>query len=196
MSRPKAFDEQEALDAAMRVFWRQGYEGTSLSDLTAAMGINRPSLYATFGNKEALFRRAVERYLAGPGAAIMAALEQPTAREAVAELLRIHVEAPGEQGRPLGCLMINAGLGCSMEAEPLRDELAKTRQASVVALRKRLERAQREGDLPAGAKPGALAFFVWTVLHGISVQAVSGATRAQLREAAALAMRAWPAADA
>lgn len=192
MSRAKAFDEHDALDAAMHVFWRQGYDGTSLTDLTLAMGINKPSLYATFGNKEALFRRAVARYLEGPAAGVGRALELPTAREVVAQLLDFYADAPGSPGREAGCLMVNGALGCSAEAEPLGEELAKGRQAAVVALRRRLERAQREGDLPASAKPAALAMFVWTVLQGMAVQAKSGATRAQLREVAALAMRAWP----
>ena len=192
MSRPRNFDEDEALEAAMRLFWTHGYEGTSLSDLTEAMGMNRPSLYATFGNKEALFRRSVERYLTGPGAAIGAALELPSAREVVVELLRIYAEAPSEPGRPLGCLLVNGALRCGHEAAPVRDELARDRLAAVVGLRKRLERAQREGDLPKDESPADLAFYVWTVLQGMAVQATTGATPAQLRASAELAMRVWP----
>ena len=192
MSRPRNFDEDRALDAAMRVFWTQGYEGTSLSDLTDAMGINRPSLYATFGNKESLFRKSVERYLTGPGAAIGAALDLPTAREAVVELLRIYAEAPMEPGRPLGCLLVNGALRCGGESASVRDDLAQDRRAAVVALRKRLDRAQREGDLAEDDRPADLAFFVWTILQGMAVQAASGATVAQLRSSAELAMRAWP----
>lgn len=193
MSRPKQFDETTALDAAMHVFWRQGYEGTSLADLTAAMGINRPSLYATFGNKEALFRRAVERYLDGPSAEVIGALELPTARETVVAMLAFFANAPAIPDRPRGCLMVNAALGCSDEAAGLRDELATGRQAAVIALRERIERAQRDGDVAADVDADALAFYVWTVIQGMSVQAKSGATPAQLRATADLAMRAWPA---
>jgi len=192
MSRPRSFDEDDALDAAMLLFWRQGYEGTSLSDLTAAMGINRPSLYAAFGNKEALFRRVTERYLAGPGKGIAAALELPTAREVVTALFRVYADAAAEKARPRGCLMVNGALGCSAEAEPIRADLAKCRRGAVLALRRRLERALREGDLPPHADPAALSFYVWTMLQGMSVQATSGASSEELHAAAALAMKAWP----
>ena len=181
------------------IFWRHGYEGTSLSDLTAAMSISRPSLYATFGNKEALFHRALGRYLEGPGARVTAALALPTARESVEALLNMYAEAPTTPGRPLGCLLVNGALGCSAEAEPIRVELSQVRIAGTAALRKRLERAKREGELPDTASTGDLArsvwtvWTVWTVLHGMAVDALDGATRPQLREVAKLAMLAWPA---
>jgi AcrR family transcriptional regulator len=192
MARPRQFDEDRALDQAMTLFWRHGYEGTSLSDLTEAMGINRPSLYAVFGNKEALFRRAVGRYLEGPGARVTAALELPTAREAVEAILHIYADAPAVPGRPLGCLLVNGALGCSAEAEPIRAELSQVRIAGTAALCKRLERAQREGELPESASPGDLARYVCTTLQGMTVMAIDGATRSQLREVAKLAMLAWP----
>jgi AcrR family transcriptional regulator len=192
MARPRQFDEDEALDQAMKLFWRHGYEGTSLSDLTEAMGINRPSLYATFGNKEALFHRALERYIEGPGASVTAALALPTAREAVEALLRMYADAPSVPGRPLGCLVVSGALGCSAEAEPIRKELSQVRAASIASLRKRLERAQREGELPESTRPGDLARYLWTVLHGMAIDAIDGATQAQLREVAKLAMLAWP----
>jgi AcrR family transcriptional regulator len=192
MSRPRSFDEQHALEQAMRLFWRNGYEGTSLAELTKAMGINRPSLYATFGNKEALFRRAMDLYATGPGAAVVAALAAPTAREVVAELFRVYADAPSDAQRPRGCLMVNGALRCSPEAEPVRLELAGRRNASVAALKKRLERAQREGDLAADESPAELARYVWSVLQGMAVQAADGASAAHLRKVAARAMRGWP----
>jgi len=192
MARPRQFDEDKALDQAMTLFWRHGYEGTSLSELTEAMGINRPSLYATFGNKEALFRRAIGRYLEGPGARVGAAFELPTARETVEALLHLHADAPATPGRPLGCLLVTGALGCSAEAEPIRAELSQVRIAGTAALRKRLERAQREGELPESASCGDLARYVWTVFQGMGVMAVDGATRAQLREVAKQAMVGWP----
>jgi AcrR family transcriptional regulator len=193
MARPRQFDEDQALDQAMMLFWRHGYEGTSLSDLTEAMGINKPSLYATFGNKEALFRRAVGRYLEGPGARVGAALELPTARETVEALLLLHADAPTTPGRPLGCLLVNSALGCSAEAEPIHAEMSQVRISGTAALRKRLERAQREGELPESASCGDLARYVWTVFQGMGVMAVDGVTRPQLREVAKQAMLAWPA---
>ena len=192
MARPRQFDEEQALDQAMTLFWRHGYEGTSLSDLTHAMGISRPSLYATFGNKAALFRRSVGRYLEGPGARASAALALPTARETVEALLHMYADAPATPDRPLGCLLVNGALGCSSEAEPVRVELSQVRTASVAALRKRLEIAQREGELPESASPGTLARYVWTVLNGMAIDALDGATRPQLREVAKQAMLAWP----
>jgi AcrR family transcriptional regulator len=193
MARPRQFDEDTALDQAMTLFWRHGYEGTSLSDLTAAMSISRPTLYATFGNKEALFHRALGRYLQGPGARVTAALALPTARESVEALLHMYADAPTTPGRPLGCLLVSGALGCSAEAEPIRVELSQVRIAGTAALRKRLERAKREGELPESASTGDLARYVWTVLHGMAVDALDGATRPQLREVAKLAMLAWPA---
>ena len=194
MARPRAFDEEEALDRAMELFWRHGYEGTSLSDLTAAMGINRPSLYAAFGNKEALFQRVLERYIAGPGAGFTTALALPTAREATEAMLRFYAETPAMAGRPAGCLMINGALGCSAEAEPVRVALSQHRLAMMTMMRRRFERARREGELPADTSPADLARYFWTVLEGMAVQATDGATSAQLREVARLAMLAWPAA--
>ena len=193
MARPRAFDEEEALDRAMELFWRHGYEGTSLSDLTAAMGINRPSLYAAFGNKEALFQRVIERYIAGPAAGLSVALALPTAREAIETMLRYYAEAPGVAGRPAGCLLVNAALRCSAESVPVRASLSRHRVASMTALRRRFERARREGEVPAEASPADLARYFWTVLEGMAVQATDGATTAQLREVARLAMLAWPA---
>jgi AcrR family transcriptional regulator len=192
MARPKNFDENEALDAAMKLFWTHGYEGTSLTQLTGAMGINRPSLYATYGNKEELFRRAMDRYAAGPGAAVAAALEAPTAREVVERMMRVYAEAPSQQGRPRGCLLINGALRCSDESETVREDVAKRRAATHLALKKRLERAQREGDLTKDVSANELARFVWAVLSGMAVQASDGATTAQLRQVAAMAMKAWP----
>ncbi len=192
MPRPREFDEDAALEAAMRLFWRHGYEGTSLADLTEAMGINRPSLYATFGNKEELFRRAVARYAAGPGAAVVAAMDLPTARATVEELLRVYAEAASQPARPLGCLLVNGAMSASPEADAIRGDLSRIRTASVEALRKRFERAQREGELEESVHPAHLARYYWSVLHGMAVAATDGATSAQLREVAALALTAFP----
>jgi len=192
MSRPREFDEQQALDAAMTLFWRHGYEGTSLSALTDAMGISRPSLYAAFGNKESLFQRVVARYLEGPGAGIAAALRLPTAKQAVEAILRLYADSAGMPDRPRGCLLVNSAMSCSPEAGTVRADLSGHRVASVELLRKRFERAQREGDLAKTANPGHLARYFWAVLNGMAIAASDGATRPQLRELAALAMHAWP----
>jgi len=191
--RPREFDADEALCKALRVFREKGYEGASLLDLTRAMGINRPSLYAAFGNKEALFRKAVDRYVDERGAFLRQALDEPTARGAVERILRGTADALTEPRTPRGCLLVQGALSCTDEAQPIRKELASRRDATELALRRRLERAAAEGDLPKGAAPTDLARYVATVLQGMSVQASGGATRPELRRLADLAMRAWPA---
>ncbi|MBL8795401.1 MAG: TetR/AcrR family transcriptional regulator [Planctomycetia bacterium] len=190
--RPREFDVEQALEQALQVFWRKGYEGTSLPDLTAAMGINRPSLYAAFGNKEALFRRAVERYVAGPAAFVRQALAEPTARAVAERLLHGSADLLTRPGQPPGCLVVQGALACGKEADPIRQELAARRAAAQTALRKRLQRARTEGDLPTDADPADLARYLTAVMHGMAVQAVGGASRAELRRVAELALRVWP----
>ncbi|OWK35809.1 Transcriptional regulator, TetR family [Fimbriiglobus ruber] len=182
----------EALDRALEVFWRHGYEGATIPDLTAAMGINRPSLYAAFGNKEALFRKALERYRAGPIAFAREALAEPTARRVAESLLCGAVRMASDDSKPRGCIMVQAALTCGEDSEPIRRELAEGREAAVVAIRERFERAVREGDLPAETDCSALARYLATVMNGLSVQASGGATCDELRRVAELAMRAWP----
>jgi AcrR family transcriptional regulator len=190
--RKRQFDEDEALGRALEVFWARGYEGATLDELTAAMGINRPSLYAAFGNKEQLFRQALDHYQTGPQAFLTEALKQPTALAAVESIFSGFVAMRRGRNKARGCLIVSGALACGEEAEPVRRELARLRQAAVTALRKRFERAVREGDLPAGTDCRSLARYVATVLNGLAVQAASGARVKELRSVAAIAMRAWP----
>jgi AcrR family transcriptional regulator len=190
--RPRAFDESKALDAAMEVFWRKGYEGASLSDLTDAMGINRPSLYAAFGNKEDLFRKVLNRYAEGPACYVRKAVEAPTARSVFEQLLAGAIELTTSPDNPGGCLAVQGALACGDEAAAARKQLAGLRAAGEALVRRRLERARKEGDLPRGASAADLARYVATVVHGICVQGASGATRRELRRVADLALRAWP----
>jgi len=190
--RPREFDVEKVLDRALKVFWRKGYEGASLSQLTKAMGINRPSLYAAFGNKEALFRKALDRYAEGPAAYVREALDQPTARAVAERLLGGTIDVLTDPRNPRGCLMVQGALACAEAAESVRRELAARRAASEAAVRRRFERARAEGDLPADSDPADLARYVVTVLRGMAVQAAGGAGREELRRVAEMALRAWP----
>jgi AcrR family transcriptional regulator len=190
--RPREFDIDEALDSALKVFWRKGYEGASLPDLTKAMGINRPSLYAAFGNKEALFRKAIDRYVEGHASHVREALRAPTARAVVQRLWSGSIDLITGSRNPRGCFLVQAALACGDEAEGVRREVARRRVRLEARLRERFERAVSEGDLPPGTNPADLARYVATVSHGIAVQAADGATRDQLNRVAETAMLAWP----
>jgi AcrR family transcriptional regulator len=191
--RTRQFDSDEALNRALEVFWARGYEGATLPSLTRAMGINRPSLYAAFGNKEQLFRKALDRYQAGPQSFVGEALKKPTARAVAEALFSGFVRMQRDESSVRGCMIVSGALACGEEVEPVRRELVRLRQATVTALRERFERAVRQGDLPEGTECAALARYIATVLNGLAVQAASGATEDDLRQVAAVAMRAWPA---
>jgi AcrR family transcriptional regulator len=190
--RPREFDVDQALDRALEVFWRRGYEGASLPDLTRAMGINRPSLYAAFGNKEALFRRALDRYAEGPAAYVREALNEPTARAVAERLLHGAVALLTDPRNPRGCLLVQGALACGEAADSVRRELVSRRVAGEAAVRRRFERALADGDLPAGTDPADLARYLVTVIRGMAVQAAGGAGRKELRRVAEMALRACP----
>ena len=186
----------KALEKAMRVFWKKGFEGTSLSDLTRAMGINRPSLYAAFGNKQDLFRKVVERYTSaqgGPAAGFCIALAQPTARAVAESILRGSVDGLLCKKNPRGCLLVQGSMACGSSADKVHRELVTLRAQNEAVIRDRFTRAVTEGDLPKGSDPEALAKFISTVTAGLSVQATSGATHEQLSAVVQIAMQAWPA---
>ncbi|MEW2144056.1 TetR/AcrR family transcriptional regulator [Micromonospora vinacea] len=189
--RPRGYDEDRVLDVAMRLFWEHGYDGTSLSELTAAMGINRRSVYAAYGSKEGLFNAALKRYLSGPGAFIDQALKQPTAYEVAETYLRLAVLSYTSPDLPPGCMTLQAGLTCSAESGAVQVELAEKRLAGIALLEQRFRRAAEEGDLPAGADPAALASYLVTLNHGLSVQAGSGAGRAHLDRTVDQALLLW-----
>jgi AcrR family transcriptional regulator len=190
--RPRTFNFDEALDRALDVFWRKGYEGATLPDLTEAMGINRPSLYAAFGNKEELFRKALERYAEGPAAFVRHALSEPTARKVAESLLFGEIDLLCNPKTPRGCFAVQAALACGDEAECVREELCARRKSLELAIRRRFQKARNERDLPATADPAALAGFLATVTHGLAVQAAGGATRRELKRVAKMALAAWP----
>jgi AcrR family transcriptional regulator len=188
--RPRAFDRDAALRLAMRVFWARGYEGTSISDLTATLGINSPSLYAAFGCKEELFREAVALY-ARDTATRRALKEQPTARAAVEAVLRDNADAYIDPANPPGCMIVLAAVLGAPETRSVRDLLADCRRQSTAELKCRLDRAIADGDLPADTDTAALAAFYTTVLNGLSIHARDGASRETLHAIVDCAMAAW-----
>jgi AcrR family transcriptional regulator len=192
MARPKEFDATEALASAVRLFWEKGYDGTSVSDLTDAMRITRPSLYGTFGNKEELFRRALQFYDAEYMGFIEAALAEPSVDVAVARLVYGYVDAQTHAETPTGCLALNGAVACSDEAEPIRKTLIDRRVGIEIALCARLIRARDAGDLPIDCDPADLARFVVTVALGTACQAKAGRTRDELRRVVEIALAALP----
>ncbi|TKD47765.1 MAG: TetR/AcrR family transcriptional regulator [Mesorhizobium sp.] len=192
--RPRTFDRTAALRRAMEVFWAKGYEGASMSELTAAMGINSPSLYAAFGSKEALFLEAVELYTQVEGTDIWSALEKaPTARQAVERFLRQTAKAYSQTDRPQGCLIALGALHQDSSRGAICDDLRRRRAESRAALLRRLERGVAEGELPENFDCGTAATFYATVQHGMSIQARDGASRAALLATVTGAMAAWKA---
>lgn len=194
--RPRAFDADAALDAALQVFWRKGFEGASLDDLTKAMGINRPSLYAAFGNKESLFRKAQDRYHAGPGCHFEKAVAEPTARGVAETLLRGTIDLLCDPHNPGGCLAVQAALASGDSGEAIRREQVTRRAKGEEILRRRFVRARKEGDLLKSADPADLARYLATLVYGMSVQASGGANRRDLKrdltKVEQMALRAWP----
>jgi AcrR family transcriptional regulator len=188
--RPRAFNIDEALEKALHLFWRKGYEGTSLTDLTEAMGINRPSLYAAFGNKETLFRKVLDLYSEQQTPYMNQALEEPTARKVIEWMMYGLVDLLTNPGNPPRCLFVQSVLSCADPSDPLHQELAQCRVLSETKICDRLQRAVAEGDLPSDTDPAALARFVLTVNFGLSVQAASGASRAELLQVVETALRA------
>jgi len=189
--RPRSFDTEEALDRALEVFRAKGYEGASLSDLTRAMGINRPSMYAAFGDKKSLFHKVLQRYRSWTDSFFGRALEAPTARQVAEGLLYAAAEMQ-TSGAIRGCLITQGALVCGDEAEPVRRELALLRKANEAAIRERLQRAKKQGDLPPRSNPADLARYLTTVMQGMSVLANGGATRSELRRVADTALLAFP----
>ncbi len=186
--RPRAFDIDEALDKAVEVFWRKGYEGASLGELTAAMGINPPSLYAAFGNKEALYRQVLARYTSRARERRLEVLSQPTARAAIQTLLMKTAEWLTDHEVPVGCLLARSAFASEAVAGPAWQDVLARREEGLGLIRDRLRCAKREGDLPKGANPETLARFFQTVIEGMSVQAVSGVSRKDLEAVAKQAM--------
>ena len=190
--RPRSFDREAALDAALEVFWAKGYESASISDLTAAMGINPPSLYAAFGDKDQLFLAAIERYQARAGESCPYC-DEPTARGAVEKMLTYAANEFTETSEhPRGCLMMMASTTAANSSEALQKWIAQKRAAARDNLRGRIKQGIEEGDVPSASDAGALADFYFTILTGMALQAREGASRRSLLATVAQAMSLFP----
>jgi len=189
--RPREFCVNEALAAALRVFWSKGYEGASLTELTEAMGITRPSLYAAFGNKESLFRKALDLYEREKLAYVGAALEAPTARGVAERLLNgaLNMQIGSD---PKGCLGVISSVACGSEADSIRAEVLKHRASSDAALLRRMVQAKQDGDLPEGFTPEGMVRYLGAVLQGLCIQAGSGVPVAELRVLVDTTLALWP----
>ena len=191
MGRPVGFSTDTALEAAMRVFWQKGYEGASLSDLTSAMGINRSSMYAAFGDKKALFQTALKRYTEGPLGWVESALGKPTARESIKALLEGSVAFLSDPTHPRCCFSVQ-GLATSDGGESVRLSMIDWRKGFEQVLLERLHRARNEGDLPKSVNSVDLTKYICTVWTGLAVQAASGASRSELSRIIELVLKTMP----
>ncbi len=190
--RPREFDLDDALAAALRVFWRNGYEAASMAELTAAMGITKPSLYAAFGNKEALFHKALDLYEREKLAYMTSALEAPTARGVAERLLRGALAMQMSSCDPKGCLGVISSAACGAEAESIKAEVVKRRASSEAAVIRRFEQAEAAGELPDGMTPPALVRYLFALLSGLALQSGAGATCDELGQLVETSLSVWP----
>ncbi|MGN7159810.1 MULTISPECIES: TetR/AcrR family transcriptional regulator [Sphingomonas] len=190
--RPREFCVDNALAAALGVFWSKGYEGASMSDLTEAMGITKPSLYAAFGNKEALFHKALDLYENEKLEYTREALKQPTARAVAEHFMRGAIDAQMSSCDPKGCLGVISATACGAEAASIKADVIQRRASSQAALVERFEQAKRDGDLPDHVDISGLTSYLYAILQGMAVQAGSGATRAELERVVETSLMMWP----
>ena len=187
--RPISFDKHAALEAAMLLFWERGYEGTSMADLTQAMGLNPSSIYAAFGDKHALFQLAVKRYMEMRAQYAAKALEEPTLEKVVRALFDNTVAFLTTPGHPPTCMTLAGAVGCSLDASPARDLMTEIRKQNQVALRQRLLKARKSGELSKDIDVDDYTRYLSTIIAGLSIQAANGSTKAELNRTAQMAVR-------
>ena len=191
--RPRGFDRANVLDRAMHLFWEQGYEATSVSELTAAMDITPPTLYSFFGDKKHLFLEAVDRYQSGPGDFAKKALtEEPTAERSIRRLLLDAAVSFSNPKVPKGCMVVLAATNCALESSDISQALADRRRAAEKAVRERIVRGRIAGELADDADVDALAGLITATLYGLAIKARDGGSRSSLRRIVDQTMRAWP----
>lgn len=187
--RPRGFDEEQAIDAAMRVFWEKSYEGTTMADLTEATGLNRSSIHAAFGSKGGLFLKVVERYWEGPLSHIPKALAEQALPGVVEALIRGTVNFLSTPGNPKGCLSIHGALVCGTNGERVMQIMAERRKTTESTIRKRIQQAQREGELRGEVNAADYARYIAAIMTGLVVQSLNGANRAELTRLADMALQ-------
>jgi len=187
--RPRSFDEEQAIDSAMRVFWEKSYEGATMADLTEATGLNRSSIHAAFGSKEGLFLKVVERYWEGPMSHIPKALAEPTLRRVVEALIRGMVNFLSTPGNPKGCLAVHGALVCGTNGERVMQFMAEWRKTTVSMIKQRIQQAQRKGELRAEVNAADYARYIAAMMAGLVVQSLNGANRAELTRLADMALQ-------
>jgi AcrR family transcriptional regulator len=192
MARPRLFEEAEVLDRAMDVFWRHGYDGASMAELTKAMGLNSPSIYAAFGSKRGLFDAVLARYRDRRAAHRSDVVAAPTARALAERLLFGAIAWLVDPAEPRGCLLIQAGGSSGVNNEDVPRAIIAQRTVTRELITERLTRAQAEGDLPADADPAALARYLQMVFNGLALQAAEGMSASELRASAERALLGWP----
>lgn len=187
--RPRGFDEEQAIDSAMRVFWEKSYEGATMADLTKATGLNRSSIHAAFGSKEGLFLKVVERYWEGPLSHIPKALAEQALPGVVEALIRGTVNFLSTRGNPKGCLSIHGALVCGTNGERVMQIVAERRKTTESMIKKRIQQAQREGELRGEVNAADYARYIAAIINGLVVQSLNGANRAELTRLADMALQ-------
>jgi len=187
--RPISFDRDEALEAAMLLFWERGYEGTSMADLTRAMGLNPSSIYAAFGDKHALFSLAVKRYMETRAQYAVGALEEPTLEKVIRALFDNTIAFLTTPGHPPTCMTLAGAVGCSVDATPARDLMTEIRRQNEVAIRERLLKARKSGELPRDINVDDYTRYLSSIIAGLSIQSANGSTKAELKRTAQMALR-------
>jgi len=187
--RPIGFDKDAALEAAMLLFWERGYEGTSMADLTHAMGLNPSSIYAAFGDKHALFQLAAKRYMELRARYAVKALEEPTLERFIRALFANTVALLTTPGHPPTCMTLAGAVGCSAEAAPAKDLMTAIRKQNEAALKERLLQARKSGELPKEINIDDYTRYLSTIVAGLSIQAANGSTKTELKRTAQMALR-------